>query len=215
MFRIKAIIFDIDGTLMDSIGRITKCIELACERCGLSIPQDSSTRNIIGLSLPLAIKTLFPHEDINRLQEVAEAYKNIYIELETKFPVKLFDDAIPVLKSLRSKGYKIGIATGKSRHGYNRVAEYSNLKSFVEVSVTGDEYKSKPDPEMLISCAKKLNLECDECLMIGDSILDIMIGNNANMKTVGVLTGVHTKEQLSRVKPTMIVHNLTELLKIL
>lgn len=211
--NIEAVIFDIDGTLMDSIGRIVESMTLACTASKIPVPSEEACKNIIGLTLREAVDTLVPESHKDKVDEIVANYKKTYVELELANPVKLFEDAIPTLELLKSKGIKIGIATGKSRQGYKRVSEYANLKSYVDASVTGDEYKSKPDPEMLIACADMLKLPIDKCLMVGDSALDIAMGNNAGMLTAAVLTGVHTAEKLHENHPTIIVNSLENLAK--
>lgn len=212
MFKdIKAVIFDIDGTIMDSIGRIVLCMERACSSTNIPIPSAEAIKEIIGLTLPEAVKTLLPMAQEERIEQTVLAYKQIYTQIEDEQPTTLFPDCLPLFALLKSKGYKIGIATGKSRKGYNRVISYANLKDFIDVSCTGDEVRSKPDPQMLIRLSDELKLPTRACLMVGDSELDLSMAHKANMCAVGVTTGVHSRSRLATIDNLAIVDSLTEL----
>lgn len=213
--NIKAVIFDIDGTLMDSIGRIIECMQMAAMRCNEPKPSDNSCKNIIGLSLRTAVSTLFPNCNDEKVDAITNEYKKVYLELELSNPVSLFESTIPLLQALQKNSIKVGIATGKSTAGYLRVSKYSNFGNYVDVVGTVDTAKSKPAPEMLLKLSSELNLPLEDCLMVGDSTLDIDMANNASMQSVAVLTGVHNTQQLQSSNPTVIVENLEELAKLL
>ncbi len=212
MFKgVKAVIFDIDGTLMDSISRIVECIRMACESCKVQVPTPQESKNIIGLTLTEAIRQLFSDLSEEKIAEVVEAYKKIYTDYEDREPTALFDDSLTTIKKLREHGIKIGIATGKSRKGYNRVVNYANLKDLVDVSCTGDEVRSKPDSQMLRVLSDELQIPVQACVMVGDSLLDLDMATNAHVLGVGVTTGVHSREVLEKANPVCIVDSLTEL----
>ena len=212
MFRdIKAVIFDIDGTIMDSIGRICECMEYACVETGLKAPTKEATKEIIGLTLDEAVETLFPGKNAEQINKTVELYKQVYTERENEHPTSLFTDCISVVTDLKQKGYRIGIATGKSRKGYNRIMSYIGLKDLVDVSCTGDEVRSKPDPQMLLRLSDELLLPPKACLMVGDSTLDLTMAQRAMMESAGVTTGVHSRARLETIKPTVITDSLTEL----
>lgn len=116
-----------------------------------------------------------------------------------------------MVTDLKQKGYRIGIATGKSRKGYNRIMSYIGLKDLVDVSCTGDEVRSKPDPQMLLRLSDELLLPPKACLMVGDSTLDLTMAQRAMMESAGVTTGVHSRARLATIKPTVITDSLTEL----
>ncbi|MDY3108172.1 MAG: HAD-IA family hydrolase [Succinivibrio sp.] len=206
--NIKAVIFDIDGTIMDSVPRIVTCLQDACKAYNLEIPEKHACRNVIGLSLPKAIKSLIPNESEEMVEKVTEHYRVNYTRLETEKPTQLFMHAVELFTALKEKGYKIGIATGKSRKGFERVLQKTRLGEFVDVAVTGDEVRSKPDQEMLLSIADKMLLPVKAILMVGDSVLDLEMAKRARMYSVGVLTGVHDEETLNSASPIAIYPSL-------
>ena len=207
MFKdVSAVIFDIDGTLMDSISRIVECIRISCSEIGASVPSSEDSKSVIGLSLGQAIASILPGRSEDEISKAVDVYRNTYIRMEKDDPVKLFDDAFGVMEELKNRGYKIGIATGKSRKGYDRV---------IDVSSTGDEVRSKPDQQMLNRLSDELLIPPKGCLMVGDSSLDISMGVNAHTHTAGVLTGVHDRETLMNAGADAVVNTLTELLDLL
>jgi phosphoglycolate phosphatase len=209
--NIKAVIFDIDGTIMDSIGRIVECMQLSCKDMSVEAPSVQACKDIIGLTLAEAVDTLLPNFNEKLRTQTVQCYKDNYTKLEDECPTQLFKDTEAVFEQLHANGYKIGIATGKSRKGYNRVMGYTNLARYIDVSVTGDEVRSKPDQQMLLRACDKLLLPVKACLMVGDSVLDIGMANNALMPSAAVLTGVHDYERLSKLAPVSITENLTDL----
>ena len=216
MFKdVSAVIFDIDGTLMDSISRIVECIRISCSEIGASVPSSADSKSVIGLSLGQAIASILPGRSEEEIRKAVDIYRNTYIRMEMDDPVKLFDDAFGVMEELKNRGYKIGIATGKSRKGYDRVMGYAPIARFIDVSSTGDEVRSKPDQQMLNRLSDELLIPPKGCLMVGDSSLDISMGVNAHTRTAGVLTGVHDRETLMNAGADAVVNTLTELLELL
>ncbi|MBQ4489203.1 MAG: HAD-IA family hydrolase [Ruminobacter sp.] len=209
---VRAVIFDIDGTLMDSINRIVECIRISCSEVGANVPSGEQSRAVIGLSLGQAIACILPGRDEKDVLKAIEVYKKTYLKLEQDNPTGLFADAYDVLLELKKRGYKIGIATGKSRMGYNRVMSYVEIAPLVDVSSTGDEVRSKPDQQMLNRLSDELRIPPKGCLMVGDSSLDISMGVNAHTRTAGVLTGVHDRNVLMNAGADVVVNSLTELL---
>ncbi|WP_406041678.1 HAD family hydrolase [Succinimonas sp.] len=212
---IKAVIFDIDGTLMDSVGRIVKTMQLSFRELGLAEPDAAAVKNVIGLSLREVAEELLPDAELPVRQALVAAYRKNYTLLEDREPTELFRDAVPFLRELRTRGFHVGLATGKSRKGCRRVLEGYGLSQYVDVSVAGDEFPSKPAPDMLWAAAGMLGLPAASCLMAGDSELDLMMAERAGMPGAGVLTGVHDRERLASCHPIVIAENLTELRKVL
>lgn len=208
---IKAVIFDIDGTIMDSIGRIVECMQKSCSDLDITPPSVEACKDIIGLTLDEAVSTLLPSLEEKRYAQIVQCYKDNYTSMEDAYPTQLFADTKLVFEQLHAQGYRIGIATGKSRKGYNRVMGYTGLAKYIDVSVTGDEVRSKPDQQMLLRASDRLMLPVKSCLMVGDSTLDISMANNALMPSAAVLTGVHDLAKLQACSPAIITDNLTEL----
>ena len=212
---VKAVIFDIDGTLMDSISRIVECIRISCSEVGADVPSNEDSKSVIGLSLGEAIASILPGRNEEEVRKAVEVYKDTYLRLEAENPTTLFGDAYDVVSELKKRGYKIGIATGKSRRGYDRVMSYVSIAPFIDVSSTGDEVRSKPDQQMLNRLSDELRIPPKGCLMVGDSSLDICMGVNAHTRTAGVLTGVHDRNTLMNAGADAVVNTLSDLLDLL
>ena len=208
---IKAVIFDIDGTLMDSVGRIVQCMQYSFHKGGYAEPDDYACRQVIGLSLVEAVADLATDLSETEVLRLVDYYRECYTRMEDEHPTSLFDDAIPVLQNLYKHGYIIGVATGKSRKGCRRILNSTGLGNIVQISVAGDEFRSNPDPEMILAVADRLMLPVKSCLMVGDSTLDIGMAEKLHMPGVGVLTGVHDRSTLETCHPLAIVSGLTEL----
>lgn len=212
---IKCVVFDIDGTLMDSIPRIVECIGLSCKKHNIEAPSQQACFNVIGLGLNLAIQQVIPNESKDTQALVAETYRLTYTELEDAKPTELFPGALDMIKKLKENGIKIAIATGKSMKGWNRVAKYAHLGEYVDYVVTADTALSKPNNQMLRKISDSLKLPIKSCIMVGDSTLDIQMAINAKMPNIAITTGVHTKEQLYNSNADFVVDDLSSILDLL
>lgn len=208
--RYQLIIFDWDGTLMDSIERIVSSVQAAAKSCSLNVPDNSQVSDIIGLSLPQAMKTLFPNINASDTAKLIEQYKYQFIEVNDT-PMPLFTDTIPLLNTLTQNNKILAIATGKGREGLQRVLNQTKTGHYFHASRCAGEASSKPSPEMLLSLLEQLQIAKDRALMIGDSKYDLQMAKSAGIDSIGVTFGVHSRSQLSRYQPKAIVDSLTEL----
>ena len=206
----ELIIFDWDGTLMDSVARIVSCMQAAARKVELIVPTPEQIKNIIGLSLPKAINVLFPSCNEQQAEDVIMQYKHHYIA-EDKTPKPLFNNAVELLTELRGNDKLLAVATGKGRNGLERVWEISETKHFFHTSRCADEALSKPDPEMLLSILSELSVSADKAIMIGDTSYDLEMARNAGVASIGVTYGVHDKDILSLYQPKAIVDSLAEI----
>ena len=206
----ELVIFDWDGTLMDSVARIVSSMQAAARKTELVVPDVEQIKNIIGLSLPKAINVLFPSCDAQQAETVIAEYKHHYIA-EDKTPTPLFDNAIELLSDLRANNKLLAVATGKARNGLERVWEISDTKHFFHTSRCADDALSKPDPEMLVSILSELSIPADKAIMIGDTSYDLEMAHNAGVASIGVTYGVHNKDVLASYQPKVIVDTLKEL----
>lgn len=206
----ELIIFDWDGTLMDSVARIVSCMQSAAKNTGLVIPEAEQVKNIVGLSLPKAMNILFPSCDKQQAEAVIAQYKHQYIA-EDNTPTPLFENAITLLAYLRDKNKLLAVATGKGRNGLERVWGISETKHFFHTSRCADEALSKPDPEMLLSILSELSVPAEKAIMIGDTSYDLEMARNASVASIGVTYGVHDKDVLALYQPKVIVDSLAEL----
>ena len=212
--KYKLVIFDWDGTLMDSIGRIVSSMQAAARHCQLDIPTVLAVKDIIGLSLPKALELLFPHSVAGDRIKMIEQYKYQYVEGDNP-PTPLFDNARSLLKALKDNNKLLAVATGKGRQGLQRVLSESDTEHFFHASRCADESRSKPDPQMLLSLLAELDVTPEQAVMIGDSHHDMKMAQAAGIDSIGITLGVHDREVLNRYQPKAIVDSLTELQQLL
>ena len=205
--KYPVIIFDWDGTLMDSLDKIVYAMQQAAVVNQLSVPSEFDIRNIIGLSLDKAMEKLFPSLSAATQLVVKEAYRNQY-SLSTVHPSPFYTGIKEWLISLKEQGYTLAIATGKGRNGLNRVLSTSGLSDLFTVTYSADEANSKPDPLMLNKILADLNIQSHQALMIGDSSYDLEMANNANISCIGVSYGVHSVDILKQYNPIAILDDL-------
>ena len=210
MKNYKLVIFDWDGTLMDSVGRIVSSMQAAARTANLPIPSDLDAKQIIGLSLPKAIEILFPQRTEQQETFLLAQYKHQYIEVNTT-PTPLFDNALNLLTRLKSTDKLLAVATGKGREGLQRVWKTTDTEQYFHTSRCADEAHSKPDPQMLQSLLAELNIEAEQAVMIGDTSHDLEMARRAGVDSIGITLGVHDKEVLSQYQPKAIVDSLFEL----
>lgn len=216
--KFPLLVFDWDGTLVDSIDRIVCSLQHASQHTvDISISKDQA-RNVIGLSLSEAISALHPELDISRdsilLEQIADAYREHYVHRNT-VPAPLFSGVEDLLDNLRSEGYTLAVSTGKSRSGLNHSMNEHNLTHYFSTTRCADESKSKPHPEMLHEILAELNFSSNQTLMIGDSEHDLKMACNAKVQSIGVTHGVHDVETLEKNNPLTCLTNITDLLEFL
>jgi len=211
MKQFPLLIFDWDGTLVDSIERIVSSLQYASKQAaGLDI-SETQAKDVIGLGLTEAIAKLHPElETIHQVTEIADVYRQHYL-YDNAVPAPLFTGVNKLLDVLREEGHTLAISTGKSRIGLEQsIAEHKMADYFTTTRCAG-ENKSKPHPEMLHEILNELNFSAAEALMIGDSEHDLKMASNANMKSIGVTHGVHNAITLEKHNPLICLNNITDL----
>ena len=206
----KLLIFDWDGTLVDSIKRIATSLQAASHQiCQASI-SDSQARNVIGLGLQEAIQQLHPELEPNRILQIAQAYKHHYIN-ENTVDENPFEGSTQLLRDLRQKGYYLAIATGKSRIGFDHSATKFAMKDYFHNTQCSGENHSKPHPQMLLKILDAVDITVEDSVMIGDSMHDLKMAQNAGMDSIAVTHGVHSKAELSDYNPLVCLDRITDL----
>lgn len=208
--NIELIIFDWDGTLMDSEARIVACMQAAAVDLGLSVPDNDNTRNIIGLGLKEAVSMLFPELEQQAVLQVSERYRHHFLD-ENRTPSTLFPGADETIRELAERGYLLAVATGKGRHGLDRALWSSGLAGCFHATRCADESFSKPHPQMLFQILDELGVSPRNALMIGDTEYDLQMSNNAGIKAVAVSYGVHSLDRLLGFGPVTYLHDIREL----
>lgn len=204
------IIFDWDGTLLDSADKIVACMQRAAADCSLLAPTAEAVRNIIGLELSRAIAQLFPGQSPAGVEEIRQAYARRFVEADHQ-PCAFFDGVAEGLQRLHRSGYRLCVATGKSRRGLDRVFSHLPEASLFCATRCADETASKPDPLMLQELCDELVCRPEEAVMVGDTEYDLEMAQRIGMTSVGVAYGVHDPERLGRWAPRAIIDHFGDL----
>ena len=204
------IIFDWDGTLLDSAAKIIGCMQQAADDCALPVLDDAAIKNIIGLGLPEAIHVLYPEVELIQREAVQAAYSRAFVNAD-HVPCEFFTGVEECLTVLQDGGHQIAVATGKSRKGLNRVLENLDWLGRFAATRCADETASKPHPRMLLELMSELKYPKEETWMVGDTEYDLAMASNAQVKSVGVSYGAHESDRLIKHKPQAIIDNILEL----
>ncbi|MCF1431494.1 MAG: HAD-IA family hydrolase [Shewanella sp.] len=208
----ELVIFDWDGTLMDSVPKILACVKGLSVEYGLDVPSDNVIRSIIGYSLEEALLRLFGEQVKVDIPRFVEGYRRHYVELDST-PSPIFEGVVSLLETLSAQGHQLAVATGKGREGLNRLMIESELGGYFAASRCADEALSKPNPLMLEQLLNELNVPVSRALMVGDTLMDLEMANNIGMDAVGVSYGAFTVEQLQSASPKAIIDRPLDLLR--
>lgn len=211
MDTLRVLIFDWDGTLVDSIGRIIEAMHMASDACAVPRCSDDEIRAIIGLAMPKAYDVLYPDTDDAELkQRFIQTYGDKYIELEEQ-PSEFYPGVMDALENYRSVGYQLAVATGKSRRGLHRVLSGHKMLDYFEITRCADETRSKPDPLMLHEILEHCALAPQQAIMVGDSPFDLRMANKAQMAGVAVSYGAQPLSVLHKENPVLAIDHFSEL----
>ena len=207
--RFDLIVFDWDGTLMDSAAAIVAAIMAACRDLGIEPPSEPLARHVIGLGLQDALRTALPELDPVHYGRLAERYRHHYLSRDED--LELFAGAFELISDLHATGRRLGVATGKSRLGLNRSLAASGLESYFHITRCADECFSKPHPAMLIEIMSSLGVDRERTVMIGDTTHDLQMARNAGIGAVAVAFGAHPRRELLAEQPLACVGDFSEL----
>lgn len=196
----KLIVFDWDGTIMDSAAHIVACLQTAISDLKLPHKNEEEVKNIIGLGLREALHVLCPHATNDELTALTARYRDHFFNQESE-PCELFSGARELIEKLHAQDYYLAVATGKGRHGLDKVLNETGLGEYFPITRCADETHSKPHPQMLLDIIDWYGVEANETIMIGDTDYDLQMANNATAHSVGVTYGVHEKQRLLDCKP--------------
>ena len=208
--RYKLVIFDWDGTLMDSADKIINCMQIAAKHCDMPVPSADAVSHIIGISLKPAIKQLFGINDDALAERLVLAYKEAFVSHDAT-PCPLFNGVEDLLSALKAKGATLAVATGKARRGLDRAWSQTEPGHFFSASRCADDAQSKPSPDMLLQILDELNISANDAVMIGDTTYDMQMAKSIGMRRIGVSYGVHAQVHLEALAPETIVHSIGEL----
>ena len=206
------IIFDWDGTLMDSIGLIVESMHIAGEAHGFRTT-DQAVKDIIGLSLMHGIEILYPQASDTQKLAIQQSYAEYYIPNSHRTPFFMpIDD---MLLTLKQQDKQLAVATGKKRKGLDRVLEASASRHYFTITRCADESGSKPDPQMLSDILDYTKQSISQAVFIGDSIYDIQMANRLGMTSIAVNYGTASSSELAAEQPTYQVDTPQELVALL
>ncbi len=196
----KLVIFDIDGTLVDSRKVITDCMQEAFETYGLVKPSYDTVRSIVGLSLETAIDRIAPRDIEHKdLLNLVEGYKAAFIKRRkaNSLDEPLYAGAIELLSTLSETGWKIGVATGKSRRGLDAIVKTHGFERYFDCHFCADDGPGKPHPSMIFANLNACGVLPQNAVMIGDTSFDMIMSKAANVEAIGVTWGFHTSEEIA------------------
>ncbi|MEW5837365.1 MAG: HAD-IA family hydrolase [Pseudomonadota bacterium] len=208
--RLKMVVFDWDGTLMDSTERIVSSFQNAMRAESLPVLSPEPIMAIIGLGLPEACAALYPDLEYARQARFGQVYQQFYFERDPT-PMSLYAGAGDLLADLAARGFWLSVATGKSRRGLDEVLANTGLGGYFFATRCAEETASKPDPLMLRELMFEAQAEPAQCLMVGDTQFDLDMARNARMPAVGVTHGAHGHEDLLGSAPLALVEDLHQL----
>ncbi|MGY6278057.1 HAD family hydrolase [Methylomonas sp. MgM2] len=211
--RFDLIIFDWDGTLVDSIDWIVQCIQQAAEQFGCGVPS-AAARDIIGLSLGNAINTLFPDTDAETKRQLAAHYSRNFFSKQSS-PDDLFPGVPDMLRRLQQDGYRLAVATGKKSAGLAKAISGTGIADYFHTTRASDQTASKPDPLMIDEIVTELGVSKQRTLMVGDSVHDLQMALNAQVSSIAVTCGAHSETVLQQYKPLCCLSHPTKLLGII
>lgn len=208
---LRLVVFDWDGTLMDSIGTIVDCTLAAVgDVPGAPLPPADTIRESIGLGLLETMHRFFPAGEPELFTAVASAYRARWLA-EYKDRVALLPGAVDAVRALADAGFLVGVATAKSRAGLERELAKTGLGGLFHATRTVDEAPSKPAPGMLLQLFDELGVFAHQAIMVGDTAWDLQMASNAGCGGVGVLTGGHSREQLEAAAALACLDSVAEL----
>ena len=208
----QLIVFDWDGTLMDSAQKIANCIQASARDLGLPEPSDQQAKSIIGLGLTEAMQHLFDGQSPAIIQQIVEAYKYHYVTGDVT-EQKLFEGVEDGLRSLNDAGALLAVATGKSRAGLERVFGQLDVREYFVTTRCADETRSKPHPQMLHEILDYTAIDPARTIMIGDTTFDMDMAAGAGMDGLGAGYGVHSEALLRQANAVDVLHSFNAVLE--
>ncbi|MEM8753248.1 MAG: HAD-IA family hydrolase, partial [Pseudomonadota bacterium] len=209
------VIFDMDGTLIDSQRVILAAMARAYDRFGADAPADEAVRRIIGLSLPEAFARLSPEADAADNARLVELYKASFVDLRRErggeADAPLFPGARAALDAEATRGRLLSVATGKARRGLDHAVEAHGLHGLFTYPQTADDARSKPHPEMVERCMDLHGVEGGATVMVGDTSFDMEMARAAGARAVGVAWGYHPAEELRAAGADVVIDRFEDL----
>jgi phosphoglycolate phosphatase len=209
--RFDLLVFDWDGTIVDSAQHIVDSLRAACLDLGIAAPAEERARYVIGLGLKDAMEYALPQLPPSQYQRLADRYRHHFLAGDSK--VVPFAGVREGIATLNRAGFLLGVATGKSRRGLDRSLAETGLRELFHVSRCADEGFPKPHPQMLQVLMEMLNVAPERTLMIGDTTHDLEMARNAGVPALAVAYGAHAEPELLRLEPLSCARTVDELIQ--
>ncbi len=206
----RLVIFDWDGTLLDSVGPIVECTQVALAELGLDTVPESTIRDVLGLGLRETVDALCPGCDEELYHQIVETYRKHWFGGYASRPV-LFEGVVETLDELHGRGLLLAIATAKGRQGLDADLEATGLDGRYVATRTINEAPSKPHPGMVLDILDELGCEPAEAVVVGDTTHDLRMAANAGVAYVAVCSGSHPREELLALEPAGCLESAAEL----
>ncbi len=210
----KLVVFDCDGTLVDSQHMIVDTMHETFDRMRVDRLPDAMVRSIVGLSLVEAIAALLPEREDRFHEHMAKEYRTLFYRRKRLYatdPDPLYEGTLDVLQQLDNAGYMLGVATGNSNRGLARVLEEHGLGHLFVSLQTADNHPSKPNPSMMHTAIAETGSHIEAAVMVGDTSFDMMMAKNAGCKSVGVAWGYHSVEDLNKAGANHVVSSFFDI----
>lgn len=200
---LRLVIFDVDGTLVDSQAVIVACMKVAFEAVGLPVPARAEILGGVGLSLHVLMPVLAPNADAQQHTALAQAYKNAFMTHRERVGAAssspLYPGALECLKALHDvPDILLGVATGKSKRGLDKLLEAFDLGPVFVTQQVADFHPSKPHPAMILAALQETGVDATQAIMVGDTSFDMDMAASAGVRSVGVTWGYHDRGRLHR-----------------
>ena len=191
----ELIVFDWDGTLMDSTHVIAASLRDACADVGIAVPSEDDARYVIGLGLEDTFNHVAPGLDADGRRRLSERYRHHFLAREGAVP--LYDGVVEMLADLHGRGRRLAVATGKARRGLERALDATGLRRWFEATRCADEGFAKPHPDMLLMLLDITGVVPAQAVMVGDTTHDLELAANAGLDAVAVSYGAHPESLLA------------------
>jgi phosphoglycolate phosphatase len=207
--RFKLVVFDWDGTIVDSTGVIAESIRLASADIGYPLREPSVATYVIGLGLRDALSIAIPHLPESKYEALSDRYRFHFLLREPR--IEIFPGIERMLRRMDADGHRLAVATGKSAAGLRRSLESTSLHRYFHVTRCADQANPKPAPDMLLQIINEVGVASEETLMVGDTTHDLEMAHNAGVECVAVTYGAHYQAELEQFHPLVCLESAGEL----
>ena len=210
---LRLVVFDCDGTLVDSAHSIISSMQAACRNLGIHQPEPTDIRRTVGLPVEDAVARLFPDMKHDYVWAVREEFHDVFVKLRNKGEIHepLYDGVVETLRALDGAGWLLGVATGKSLNGLKSTLNTHDMHHHFVTLQTADLSIGKPDPDMLHKAMRDTGVVKKRTVMIGDTSYDMEMARNAGTLAIGVTWGYHDVEELLEAGAQGVVDNFFQL----